>query len=132
MFKGRGGQISGDRGCRSRAHEELTGWFEDAEIGSNVEAQGKAAVQGAVSGCRGITRSMDCNRKDFNYISIDGLDNCIRTIEDVVNGNIDHTFIEMSACRAAVSADRRWIKNRRTPIRDVIAVNRYAGTSAGF
>lgn len=108
--------------------EELTGWFEEADIHpektEDHRDKGRARLF-PVAG--GILRSMNCDREDFNYISIDGLDNCIRAIEDVVNGNIEHTFIEMSACAGSCIGGPAMGQNRRTPIRDVIAVNRYAG-----
>jgi len=35
---------------------------------------------------------------EYRYIAIDGLDNCIETLKEIINNNLDNCFIEMSAC----------------------------------
>ncbi|MDD2217107.1 MAG: [Fe-Fe] hydrogenase large subunit C-terminal domain-containing protein [Eubacteriales bacterium] len=46
----------------------------------------------------GIIRSMNMPNKDYLKITIDGIDNCVATLEDIANGTMKNCFIEMSAC----------------------------------
>lgn len=45
----------------------------------------------------GILSTMKKN-DHYTYLSIDGMENCMQTLEDIRNGNIKNCFIEMSLC----------------------------------
>lgn len=108
--------------------EELAEWFAQENI---VPAHGEdhrpdtRARLFPTSG--GILRTMDCDQPDVTYLVVDGLDNCKQAIEDILNGNLTHCFIEMSACAGSCIGGPVMEKRRRAPVRDYIAVNTAAG-----
>ncbi len=78
--------------------EELEEWL--LEEGISVSKSGKVTDAHrtdafAVSG--GILKSMNF-KEDFNYIVIDGVENCINALKDIDNKKLKNCFIEMSAC----------------------------------
>ncbi|MGI6153409.1 MAG: [Fe-Fe] hydrogenase large subunit C-terminal domain-containing protein [Christensenellaceae bacterium] len=46
----------------------------------------------------GILKSMDKHNQKYRYLVVDGVDNCVRAIKDILNGSLRQCFIEMSAC----------------------------------
>lgn len=48
--------------------------------------------------CGGIIKTMKQDNPKYKYLSIDGVENAMRALSDIKHGNIDHCFIEMSAC----------------------------------
>jgi iron only hydrogenase large subunit-like protein len=75
----------------------------------------------------GIIRSMISNQKDYDYIAIDGIDNCIRALNNIIHGELSHCFIEMSACAGSCVGGPAMDKERRMLISDYIRINHYAG-----
>ena len=47
----------------------------------------------------GMLRTMDCDQKEYTYMSIDGVDNCIAALKDIEAGGLHKCFIEMSRLR---------------------------------
>lgn len=74
----------------------------------------------------GILKSMDCDNKDYTYIAVDGMDNCIAALEDIKNGGMKNCFIEMSACAGSCINGPVMSKNSEKLIKNTLAVNRYA------
>lgn len=108
--------------------EELAEWFAQESItparGEDHTPQSRARLF-PTSG--GILRTMDCDQPDYTYLTVDGLDNCIGAIEDILSGELNHCFIEMSACAGSCIGGPVMEKRRRAPVRDYIAVNTAAG-----
>lgn len=109
--------------------EELSHWLENEHIEITHEDDTEDVVGGnarlfPTSG--GILRSMNCDSSEYTYLTIDGLENCINAIHDVVAGNLSKCFIEMSACAGSCIGGPVMEKNRQANIRDYIAVNKYA------
>lgn len=108
--------------------EELAQWFAQENItparGEDHTPQSRARLF-PTSG--GILRTMDCDQPDYTYLTVDGVDNCIGAIEDILNGELNHCFIEMSACAGSCIGGPVMEKRRRAPVRDYIAVNTAAG-----
>lgn len=75
----------------------------------------------------GILKSMDSYSKDYTYLSIDGLENCISALQDIISGKLSKCFIEMSACMGSCVGGPVMDKNYRSPVRDYLAVANYAG-----
>ncbi len=81
--------------------QELDTWFEQENIdhpeASNApdEGCGRARLF-PVTG--GILRTMNKSNPNYNYIAVDGMDNCIAALKDITLGGISNCFIEMSAC----------------------------------
>lgn len=52
----------------------------------------------------GILRTMERKNADYDYITIDGMEECMDALKDISEGNLSHCFIEMSACRGSCIA----------------------------
>lgn len=46
----------------------------------------------------GVLRTMAKSNPNYSYMAVDGIENCIAALNDVVKGFVSHCFIEMSAC----------------------------------
>ena len=108
--------------------EELNQWlagenitFED--IPDPPEVGGRARLF-PTSG--GILRSMHEKTPDYTYLVVDGQENCIAALQDVIRGDLKNCFIEMSACSGSCVGGPVMGKNHRAPVRDFAYVDRYA------
>lgn len=110
-------------------YEELTQWLKDENMDyikqDYVYQDYTKARLFPTSG--GILQTMDKPEGDYQYLVIDGMDNCIAALKDIEKGNIAHCFIEMSACSGSCINGPVIDKHHRAPIRDYMAVHQYAG-----
>lgn len=109
--------------------EELSEWLLEEGITFPKEPAAECGDEGKarlfpIPG--GIIRSMLPQAADYDYIPIDGIDNCIRAITNVINGNLKNCFIEMSACAGSCVGGPAMDKESRMLISDYIKVNHYA------
>ena len=110
--------------------QELDKWLSDENI---VLDTGKTAVRLDESKARlfpragGIIDTMACEREDYQYIAVDGLRNCMRTLEDLKNGLIHKCFIEMSTCAGSCINGPVTRKKKASIATKIVNVNRYAG-----
>lgn len=106
---------------------ELSEWMREAEVRfayvQDREEGGKARFFPVVGG---ILRSMDCDALDYEYLTIDGIENCVNAIEDIESGALTNCFIEMSACSGGCIEGPAMDKMLR-PVRDFLSVSHYAG-----
>lgn len=108
--------------------EELTRWLE--ETGIILE---QASDQTEKSRARffpttgGILKTMANRLPDYTYLAFDGVENCMAALRDIEAGQLEHCFIEMSACAGSCVGGPVMEKYHRSPVRDYIAVSRYAG-----
>lgn len=110
--------------------EELTEWLGSAGITLQPEPdaiEGGKARLFPVTG--GILRSMELDAKDYSYITVDGIDNCIRALKDICEGNMSKCFIEMSACAGSCIGGPAMDKPGKNYVRGTAAVNEYAPES---
>lgn len=111
--------------------EELSEWMKEAELSDihfvddplEDNEEGRARLF-PVPG--GIIRSMFAQDKNYDYIAVDGIDNCIRALTNIINGNLTNCFIEMSACAGSCIGGPAMEKENRMLISDHIRINRYA------
>ncbi len=75
----------------------------------------------------GVLRTME-QVSDYTYMVIDGVDNCIAALKDIVAGNLSKCFIEMSSCAGSCSNGPVMEKYKNAPVRSHASVIRYAGT----
>ena len=112
--------------------EELSEWLSGdgvvLEKTEDKESGGKARFF-PTSG--GILKSMECRNNDYTYLTVDGLENCINAIKDVISGNLDNCFIEMSACVGSCVGGPAMDKGRTAPVRGYSYVSRYASAAKG-
>lgn len=74
----------------------------------------------------GILHTMN-QPEGIDFVAIDGVDNCRSALEELRQGRIDHTFIEMSACEGSCSAGPILREHVTHRLSGAIKVNRYAG-----
>ena len=108
--------------------EELSGWLQEAEVTFDEipDSQTKARAR-LFPTAGGIIRSMDLD-EGMDYIAVDGVDQCMTALDDILDHKIQNCFIEMSACKGSCVGGPVMDRERHMPVRDFVAVNRYAGT----
>ena len=77
--------------------------------------------------CGGILRTMNRDESKFNYVAIDGSLNCVRTIQNILEGGLQNCFIEMSMCTGSCVCGPVMDHERSTPVSSFLAVQSYAG-----
>ena len=108
--------------------EELTRMLEEANIQleQNVDHNSQSRTRlFPTSG--GILKTME-KVPGYQYISVDGIENCIAALHDLEQGGLNNCFIEMSACAGSCIGGPVMEKYHRTPIRDYASVDAYAGS----
>ncbi len=75
----------------------------------------------------GILKTMSLNNPNYNYMVIDGIQNCIAALKDIEAGNVHKCFIEMSACAGSCIGGPIMEKQHRLPIKGYVSVAGYAG-----
>ena len=108
--------------------EELSEWLNEAGITPTPDtddAKESRARLFPTSG--GILRTMTEKNPDYTYLTIDGAENCLGALRDISTGRLHKCFVEMSMCTGSCIGGPVMEKNRRLPVTDFAAVNRYAG-----
>ncbi|MBR4881334.1 MAG: 4Fe-4S binding protein, partial [Clostridia bacterium] len=110
--------------------EELTKWLEDEGIGLEVEMDKEENSRARFFPTTGgVIKTMTQDMPEYTYLALDGIDNCIAALKDIISGNIHKCFIEMSACVGSCIAGPVMEKYHHTEtVRDYITVANYAGT----
>lgn len=107
--------------------EELEEWMEEKNVHlEDVTDDGEKGRTRLFPTAGGIIRSMELD-KNFNYITIDGVENCIDALDDITSGALKNCFIEMSACKGSCINGPVMGRRHHNPIRDFITVNQFAG-----
>lgn len=75
----------------------------------------------------GILHTMKKENPQYSYIAIDGVENCICAIKDIISGKIKNCFIEMSACVGSCIGGPVMDRKKNMPISEYISVDCYAG-----
>ena len=75
----------------------------------------------------GILKTMSCSNKNYDYLVVDGIYNCISALKDIKNGNIHKCFIEMSSCPGSCINGPATSIDKHTFIEGYIAVSHNAG-----
>ena len=108
--------------------EELTEWLEkenvrlEKKVDSNPESLARIFPTVA-----GILRTMKDRDPEYEYVAVDGIDNCIAALEDVAAGHVSNCFMEMSACKGSCVNGPVMEKYHPWFINDYLSVTRYAG-----
>ena len=109
--------------------EELTEWLdrENIVLEKNVDTEEYSKARFFPT-TGGILKTMAKDRNDYDYLAIDGVENCISAIKDILSGKVHKCFIEMSACIGSCVGGPVMEKFHRSSIvKDYIAVSKYAG-----
>lgn len=108
--------------------EELTEWLEkenvrlEKKVDSNPESLARIFPTVA-----GILRTMKDRDPEYEYVAVDGIDNCIAALEDLAAGHVSNCFMEMSACKGSCVNGPVMEKYHPWFITDYLSVTRYAG-----
>ena len=107
--------------------EELSAWLKAENITLEYETEADGCVSRLFPIAGGILNSMKAANPDYAYLTVDGIENCVRAIEELLAGKPDKCFIEMSACVGSCVGGPAMDVAQRHPLRSCIAVNQYAG-----
>ncbi len=108
--------------------DELTQWLEEEKITlEKVPETTEAGKARFFPTTGGILKTMELG-EDYTYMAVDGVENCVNVLKDVLQGDLQHCFIEMSACVGSCVGGPTMEKNHKSPVRDYMQVSKYAGT----
>ncbi|MBE6126234.1 MAG: 4Fe-4S dicluster domain-containing protein [Erysipelotrichaceae bacterium] len=110
--------------------EELDRWLKEENIDLDTEKKAETVERSRARlfpKAGGIIDTMMCEREDYQYIVVDGLGNCMQTLEDIRNGDIHRCFIEMSACEGSCINGPVTRRKKASIAARLVNLNRYAG-----
>lgn len=108
--------------------EELTNWLKSENITIEQETDSSNESRARFFPTTGgILKTMEPDIGEYNYMAIDGVENCIAALKDIESGKIHKCFIEMSSCVGSCIGGPVMEKYHRSPIKDYMAVANYAG-----
>ena len=119
--------------------EELSEWFkkENVEVEQVTDTVDESLARFFPT-TGGILKTMTQENTDYDYLAIDGVENCIDALMDISEGKIHKCFIEMSACVGSCvggpvmerkhNSSNGNVSFRRNPVSDYVAVSKYAGS----
>ncbi len=110
-------------------YEELTNWLKSQGITLQAEVDDTEKSRARLfPTAGGVLKTMEERLPQYTYMAIDGVDNCIAALNDLQNDQLHNCFIEMSACVGSCIGGPVMEKYHRSPVKDFIAVNNYAGS----
>ena len=109
-------------------YEELTEWLgsEGITLEKEMDSQRESRARFFPT-TGGVLKTMNLDAPGYQYMAIDGIENCISALKDIENGNIHHAFIEMSSCVGSCVGGPGIDKYHPSPVREYLAVAQYAG-----
>ncbi len=111
--------------------EELTQWMAEENITIDLN-EPKESIEKSRARffptTGGIIKSIKNKNENYTYIAVDGVDNCMKALDEIEQGKISKCFVEMSACVGSCIGGPVMEKYRKKPLIDYVAVNNYAGS----
>lgn len=108
--------------------DELTNWLKSQNIELKQEMdQDENTRARFFPTTGGILKTMETADPDYTYMAIDGTENCIAALREIESGKLHRCFIEMSACVGSCVGGPVMEKFHRSPIKDYVAVSKFAG-----
>lgn len=109
--------------------EELTNWLKAERIELEKEVEPKPESRARFFPTTGgILKTMAQNAPGYNYLALDGVENCIAALKDIESGKIHKCFIEMSACIGSCIGGPVMEKyHSSSPVKDYMSVANFAG-----
>ena len=109
-------------------YDELTNWLkaEHIELEQEMDAEENSRARFFPT-TGGILKTMAQDNPNYTYMAIDGTENCMAALKDIESGKLNRCFIEMSACVGSCVGGPVMEKYHSSPVKDYIAVARYAG-----
>ena len=109
--------------------EELTEWLnaESIELEQEMD-ENECSRARFFPTTGGVLKTMAQDIPGYTYLALDGVDNCIAALKDIIEGKVHKCFIEMSACIGSCVGGPVMEKyHRASAVKDYIAVADYAG-----
>ena len=109
--------------------EELTEWLtaEGIELEKEMDRDANSRARFFPT-TGGVLKTMAQDTPEYTYLALDGVENCIAALKDVIAGKVHKCFIEMSACVGSCVGGPVMEKyHRASAVRDYISVSEYAG-----
>ena len=79
--------------------EELSKWLKEEKIELEAELDRDVCSRARFFPTTGgVLKTMAQDTPGYTYLALDGVENCIAALKDIINGKIHKCFIEMSAC----------------------------------
>ena len=109
--------------------EELTEWFKSENIVLEKEMDNDICSRARFFPTTGgILKTMAQDIPGYTYLALDGVENCIAALKDIIDGKVHKCFIEMSACVGSCVGGPVMEKyHHSSSVKDFIAVSGYAG-----
>ena len=109
--------------------EELTEWLSAEKIELEKKMDSDACSRARFFPTTGgVLKTMAKNLNGYTYLALDGVDNCIAALKDIIAGKVHKCFIEMSACVGSCVGGPVMEKyHRASAVKDYIAISQYAG-----
>ena len=110
--------------------EELTEWFKSENVVLEKEMDNDICSRARFFPTTGgILKTMAQDIPGYTYLALDGVENCIAALKDIIDGKVHKCFIEMSACIGSCVGGPVMEKyHHSSSVKDFIAVSGYAGT----
>ena len=108
--------------------DELTAWLKSAGVTLTAEVRPNEKSRARFFPTTGgILKTLSKQNPNYTYMALDGVENCMTALRDIESGKIHRCFIEMSACIGSCVGGPGMEKYHRAPVRDYMAVARFAG-----
>lgn len=110
--------------------DELTAWLkaENITIEKKMDSDDNSRARFFPT-TGGILKTMALDNPKYSYVAIDGAENCIAALQEIISGKLKNVFIEMSACVGSCIGGPVMEKFHRSPVKDYVAVSNYAGNN---
>ena len=108
--------------------EELTKWFEaegitlEQELDATPESRARFFPTTG-----GVLKTMAQDQPGYTYLALDGVENCVTALKEIIAGRVHKCFIEMSACVGSCVGGPVMEKHAKALVQDYMAVASYAG-----
>lgn len=108
--------------------DELTGWLNDEGITvTEKEEDTSTGLTRFFPTTGGILKTMEKSEKDYTYMAVDGIENCMAVLDELRSGGVHRCFIEMSACTGSCIGGPVMEKYHRSPVSDFKKIASFAG-----
>ncbi len=108
--------------------DELSKWLKEENVEIEKETDSDICSRARFFPTTGgVLKTMSDRTEDYTYMALDGIENCMAALQDIVDGKVHKCFIEMSACVGSCIGGPVMEKSKRSPISDYMTVANYAG-----
>ncbi len=110
--------------------EELSQWLKEENItidSAEPTDQTEESLARFFPTTGGILKTMTYKAPDYTYFAVDGVENCMKVLDEILEGKVEKCFIEMSACVGSCIGGPVMEKSRKNSILDNISICQYTG-----